>query len=61
MQTALLKSEFYQKRGQLKDAHATLLDALDISDSLGVVTLRKRISIRILEIDRLLQDEELVS
>ncbi|MHA2303365.1 MAG: hypothetical protein ACXACD_20685 [Candidatus Thorarchaeota archaeon] len=61
MQTALLKSEFYQNHGQLKDAHATLQDALDITDSLGVATLRKRISDRIQEINRLMQDEELVS
>jgi len=60
MQAALLKSEFYQKHGQLKDAHATLVDALDITDSLGVATLRKRISARIQELDHLLLDEELV-
>ncbi len=61
MYAALLKSEFYQKHGQLKDAHATLLDALNITDSRGVTTLRKRISDRIDEISRLIVDEELVS
>ncbi|MHA2302066.1 MAG: hypothetical protein ACXACD_14065, partial [Candidatus Thorarchaeota archaeon] len=61
MQAALIKSEFYQNHGQLKDAHATLQDALDITDSLGVATLRKRISDRIQEINRLMQDEEIVS
>jgi tetratricopeptide (TPR) repeat protein len=61
MQAALLKSEFYQHQGELKDAHATLQQALELSDSPGVKTLRKRISIRIHEIERLLQDEEIVS
>jgi len=61
MQAALLKSEFYQNHGQLKDAHSTLQNALNITDSLGVATLRSRITARITEMDRLLQDEELVS
>jgi tetratricopeptide (TPR) repeat protein len=61
MQAALLKSEFYQNHGQLKDAQATLQDALNITDSLGVATLRQRISTRIEEIDRQLHDEEIVS
>ncbi|MHA1390456.1 MAG: hypothetical protein ACTSR9_18725 [Candidatus Thorarchaeota archaeon] len=61
MQAALLKSEFYQNHGQLKDAHSTLQDALDITDSLGVVTLRKMIKERIQEINQLVKDEELVS
>ncbi len=61
MQAALLKSEFYQNHGRLKDAQATLQDALNITDSLGVATLRSRITARITEMDRLLQDEELVS
>jgi tetratricopeptide (TPR) repeat protein len=61
MYAALLKSEFYQNHDQLKDAHAVLVDALDISDSLGVVTLRKRITNRIQEIDHLLREKELAS
>jgi len=61
MQAALLKSEFYQIHDQLKNAQAVLRDALDITDSPGVVTLRKKIAKRILEIDQLIQDEELVS
>jgi tetratricopeptide (TPR) repeat protein len=61
MQAALFKSEFYQNHGQLKDAHATLQDALNITDSLGVATLRSRITARITEMDHLLQDEEPVS
>ncbi len=61
MQAALLKSEFYENHGQLKDAHSTLQNALNITDSLGVATLRSRITARITEMDRLLQDEELVS
>ncbi|MFW9975526.1 MAG: tetratricopeptide repeat protein [Candidatus Thorarchaeota archaeon] len=61
MQAALLKSELYQKHGQLRDAHAILVDALDITDSLGVKTLRNRISVRIQELERLMLDEELVS
>jgi tetratricopeptide (TPR) repeat protein len=51
MQAALLKSEFYQKHGGLKDAQATLQDALGITESKGVASLRKRISDRIEEID----------
>ncbi|MHA2192039.1 MAG: hypothetical protein ACXAAR_01285, partial [Candidatus Thorarchaeota archaeon] len=61
MQAALLKSEFYKKHGQLKDAHATLQEALGITDSLGVKTLRGRISSRIQELERLMHDEELDS
>ncbi|MFX1262193.1 MAG: tetratricopeptide repeat protein [Promethearchaeota archaeon] len=56
MQAALLKSEFYQKHGQLKDALGTLEDALDITDSLGVKTLRKMITDRIAELERLLKE-----
>ena len=58
MQTALLKSELYQNHGQLKDAHAILVDALDITDSLGVATLRKRISDRIHQLNQLLIEAE---
>ncbi|MHA2081419.1 MAG: hypothetical protein ACW99H_09770, partial [Candidatus Thorarchaeota archaeon] len=61
MQAALLKSEFYQNHGQLKDAQAILLDALDITDSLGVNTLRKRISVRIRELNQLLREAEVSS
>jgi hypothetical protein len=61
LQAALLKSEFYQKHGQLKDAQAVLRDALHITDSPGVTTLRKRITTKIQEIERQLHDEEIVS
>jgi tetratricopeptide (TPR) repeat protein len=56
MQASLLRSELYQNHGQLKDAHATLQDALGITDSKGVATLRRRIVDRIDEMDRLIQD-----
>jgi hypothetical protein len=45
--------------GQLKDAQAVLRDALDTTDSLGVATLRKRISNRIDELNRLLREAEI--
>jgi tetratricopeptide (TPR) repeat protein len=61
IQAALLKSELYQNHGQLKDAHAVLVDALDTTDSKGVATLRKRITSRIQEIDHLLREKELAS
>jgi tetratricopeptide (TPR) repeat protein len=61
MQAALLKSEFYQNHGQFIDAQAVLRDALDITESLGVTTLRKRITARIQEIENHLHDEEMVS
>ncbi|MHA1138403.1 MAG: hypothetical protein ACTSSE_18130 [Candidatus Thorarchaeota archaeon] len=61
MQAALLKSEFYQIHDQSKDAQAVLRYALNITDSLGVVTLRKKIKERIQELDQLVKDEELVS
>jgi len=54
MQTALLKSEFYQNHGQLKDALGTLRNALKITDSPGVNTIRRIIKERINELDRLL-------
>ncbi len=57
MQAALLKSEFYQNHGQLKDAQATLQDALNITDSRGVATLRKKINNRISELSQLLRAE----
>ncbi|MHA2356326.1 MAG: hypothetical protein ACXADC_14210, partial [Candidatus Thorarchaeota archaeon] len=56
MQSALLKSEFHQNHGQLKDAIGTLEDALNITDSLGVRTLRERITARIRELNHLLKD-----
>ena len=56
MYAALLKSEFYQNHGQFKDAHAILADALKITDSLGVATLRKKINDRIREIDQLMKE-----
>jgi tetratricopeptide (TPR) repeat protein len=59
MYAALLKSEFYQKNGQLKDAFATLEDALNITDSPGVMTLRKRVLARIDEINELLRKSEI--
>ena len=57
MYAALLKSEFYQNSGQLKDAFATLQGALTITDSLGVQTLRRRITKRIQDIEQILQQE----
>ena len=61
MQAGLLKSEFYEMHGQLKDAQAVLRDALDITDSPGVTTLRNRITVRIQEIEKHVHDEEIVS
>jgi hypothetical protein len=60
MQAAMIKSEMFQSQGQLMDAHETLQQALKISDSPGVNTLRKRISAQISEIKRLMLDEEMV-
>lgn len=59
MQAAFLKSEFYQNHGQLKDAHATLVDALDITDSMGVVTLRKMIKKRLSDLSQLITEAEI--
>jgi tetratricopeptide (TPR) repeat protein len=61
MQVALLKSEFYQSHGQLKDALGTLHEGLKITDSLGVETLRKRINARIREVEQLILGEELTT
>ncbi|MFW9767887.1 MAG: tetratricopeptide repeat protein [Candidatus Thorarchaeota archaeon] len=61
IQASMIRSERFQIQGQLKDAHETLQQALKISESPGVNTLRKRISIRISEIKRLMHDEELAS
>ncbi|MBY8998399.1 MAG: hypothetical protein KGD60_11765 [Candidatus Thorarchaeota archaeon] len=51
--------EINQKHGQLKDAQATLLDALNITDSLGVATLRKKIKERVCELNQLLREAEI--
>jgi tetratricopeptide (TPR) repeat protein len=61
MSAALFKSEFYQKHGQLKDAHAILMDALTISDSPGVKTLREKINERIRELNQLLRGADVSS
>ena len=61
MYAALLKSEFYQNNEQLKDALAILQDALNITDSLGVQTLRRKITKRIEDIDQLLQQKGTIS
>jgi len=61
MYAGILKSEFYQNHGQLKDAIAILHDALEITDSPGVTTLRKRITSRIQETNQLIRDSETVS
>ncbi len=57
MYSALLKSEFYIKHSQFKDALETLESALNITDSLGVKTLRSRISSQIKEIGVLIADK----
>ncbi|MFW9769643.1 MAG: tetratricopeptide repeat protein [Candidatus Thorarchaeota archaeon] len=61
MYAALFKSEFYQNQGQLRDALGTLRQALEITDSRGVKTLRRKIIKRIQELDQLILDEELAS
>ncbi len=61
MYAALLKAEFYQKHGQIKDAQAILQDALSITDSAGVKTLRKKINDRIRELNQLLREEAISS
>lgn len=61
MQAALLKSEFYQNHGQFIDAQAVLRDALDITDSPGVTTLRNKITAKIQQLEKHLHDEEIVS
>ena len=58
MQIALLKSDFYQDHGQLKDAHSILLDALNITDSPGVKTLRKKITEKVRELTHLIKESE---
>ncbi len=56
MYATLLKSECYQNNGQFKDAQAILTDALKITDSLGVASLRTKINERIKELDGLLSE-----
>ncbi|MHA1925490.1 MAG: hypothetical protein ACW974_06200, partial [Candidatus Thorarchaeota archaeon] len=56
MQAAILKADFHRDLGQYKDARQILTDALEISDSLGVRTLRKMMTERIEDLDRLLQE-----
>ncbi|MFW9789335.1 MAG: hypothetical protein ACFFE2_14580 [Candidatus Thorarchaeota archaeon] len=57
MRAALLRSEVFKSEGHLQDASETLRHALELSDSLGVRTLRNRIEASMLEIDRLMRDE----
>jgi len=57
MYAGLIKSEFYQNHGQLKDALAILQDALTITDSQGVQTLRRKINSRISEVIQLIREE----
>ncbi len=52
MQLALLKAEYYSQQGRSDDARGVLEEALEISDSPGVRTLRDRILDRIAAIDR---------
>ncbi|MFW9813805.1 MAG: tetratricopeptide repeat protein [Candidatus Thorarchaeota archaeon] len=61
MQASLLRSEAFKSQGQLQDARETLQRALELSDSPGVKTLRKRIKDHIQEIERLIHDEGMVS
>lgn len=59
MQAAMLKSEHYRLNGQIKDAKATLLSALTITDSLGVRTLRMKIENKINELNALIKESEI--
>jgi len=61
MYAALLKSEFYMKHNQLKDAIETLQSAQSITESPGVKTLRGRISSQIENISVLLTDRSSMS
>jgi ATP/maltotriose-dependent transcriptional regulator MalT len=61
MYAALLKSEFYMKHNQLKDAIETLQNAQSITESPGVKTLRGRISSQIEKISVLLTDRSSMS
>jgi hypothetical protein len=56
MQAALLRSELYENQSHIRDARETLQQALDITDSLGVRTIRRMIINRIMKLDRLLQE-----
>ncbi|MFX1607340.1 MAG: tetratricopeptide repeat protein, partial [Promethearchaeota archaeon] len=51
MQAALLRSEVFKMQDQLQDANETLRRAIELSDSPGVRTLRKRIAARMKEIE----------
>ncbi len=51
IQHALLKAQFQEKLGQKEAARDTLMDALDISDSPGVRTLRNMVMERVSELD----------
>jgi len=61
MYAALLKAELYENNDQLGDAVATLKEGLTISDSLGVRTLRKRLSDRIQELNLFMREEAVSS
>ncbi|MHA2386476.1 MAG: hypothetical protein ACXAEE_09740 [Candidatus Thorarchaeota archaeon] len=61
MQAALFRSEIFKSQGQLKDARETLQRVLELSESPGVKTLRKRITTQIQEIERLIHDEGMAS
>jgi hypothetical protein len=56
MQAALLRAELYQIHNQLRDAHATLVSALKVTDSKGVASLRSKIGRKIDEIELLLSE-----
>jgi tetratricopeptide (TPR) repeat protein len=61
MLTALLKAEFLERTSEFKDAREILQQSLQLSDSPGVKTLRKKISDQIKELNRLIREKELVS
>ncbi len=61
MYAGLIKSEFYQNQGQLKDALVILQDTFAITDSLGVQTLRRKITKQIQNLEQLLQQEGTIS
>lgn len=56
MQAALIRSDLYENQGRVRDARETLQHALGITDSLGVRPIRKIITDRITELDRLIQE-----
>ncbi len=59
MQSAILNAELLQSQEQFKDARAVLNNALNISSSPGVDTLRRKIIAQIQEIDQLLRKSEI--